>query len=82
MELSNPFCILLQKDFLRDMIYVYDKKKDLAGRYQTIKKAADATGTTPFEVTEALQNKVKLLKGFVFSNQELRKFRKRQNCLA
>ena len=61
------------------MIYVYDRKKNLIGSYDIIKQAADATGITPFQITEALQGKVRLLSGLVFSPQELVKFRKKRH---
>lgn len=58
------------------MIYVYNKKKDLTGTYNSLNQAADATNTTPFQVAVALQNKVKTLNGLIFTNQELIKFKK------
>lgn len=54
-------------------IYTYNLKKELLGCYKTITDAANGTGLTPMQVTEALQGKYRTIRGYVFSGQQLSK---------
>lgn len=55
------------------MIYIYNLNKELQGSYTSIKQAADASGVTPFMITQTLQGASKRINGLIFSTKELKK---------